>query len=170
MKRHILLVDGDISEWRLFGCVINNLGGGFTCSYVSTAEEAAVVLMADKFDFVFTGYNLPGISGLHLLSYIKNKRRLKKIPVFIYSAEINDNVAEMARLLQAAGCIQKGGTFNWLTHQLKAIIAGDLLPDWCRLQHRADLCNSTIPGNRDYPVNMPDRPSAVFETRQVEAQ
>jgi DNA-binding NarL/FixJ family response regulator len=139
MKRHILLVDTDINERELFKAALGKVNACYTISYASCAVDAVTAMADAKPDFVFIENDLPFGNALHLLSFIKISRKLRKARVFIYTEMISDELSKMARLLGAAGCMQKKGAFNWLSHQLKAVIAGELMPAFMLLQYYTPL-------------------------------
>jgi CheY-like chemotaxis protein len=128
MKSRILLVDNNSDARRIFKLAVEEIGSGLTCSFAGDAQEAvSMMARGERFDLVFVENYLRGVSGLHLLSFIRNKRELKNMRVFIYTTRIDDYLDKMALLLGASGCIQKNGSPGYLVHQLKAILARDLL-------------------------------------------
>jgi DNA-binding NarL/FixJ family response regulator len=134
MKRNVLLIDNDPAEVKTFMEAVKNMEGSFTCSHVPDVKQAWVLLREEKPHIVFAKDSLPGLNGFHLLSGIKNDRRLKRTKVFIYTNLISDEIDKMARLLGASGCMEKKDDINWLTHQFKAIFAGDLMPEYTLLK------------------------------------
>lgn len=129
VKKQILLIDEDKDELRSFTRIVNHIDPSFRCMYADAAKRTLHLLPYAQPDFVFTNYHLPEINGLQLLSAIKFEPRLKAVKVFIYSESIDDETIKMAKILGAAGCIEKG-TFNDLAHQFKAIFSGELLPSY----------------------------------------
>jgi CheY-like chemotaxis protein len=134
MKKHVLLIDEDKSELNHFMSAIGNIKGNIKCTYASSSEQALEMLKFIEPHFIFIDYNMPKVNGLQLLSVIKGEPKLKGVKVFIYSENISDEIHKMARILGAAGCIEKHGTISWLTHQFTAIFAGDLMPSYALLK------------------------------------
>jgi DNA-binding NarL/FixJ family response regulator len=144
MKRHILLVDNNSTERTKFKAALKNANAAYTLSYASCAIEALTLMTEDQPDFVFIENNLPVTPALYLLSFIKTSRKFRRAKVFIYTQMISDELGKMARLLGAAGCMQKNGAFNWLTHQLKALIASDLVPGYIVLKYYTPLYDEVV--------------------------
>jgi len=134
MKRYLLLIDNDPAEIETFMEAVKNMESSFICCHVPDVKQAWVMLKEERPDLVFANDSLPGLNGFHLLSGIKNDRRLKRTRVFIYTDVISDEIDKMARLLGASGCVEKKGDSNWLTHQLRAIVAMDLMPEYALLK------------------------------------
>src|SRR5687767_13934474 len=104
MKKHILLVDDDKDELKLFMEALADVPGSFKCTYANNATQGLDMLNYLHPDFSFIDYNLPQVNGLDMLAEIKKDRRVNDIPVFLYSTNIARNTRESARALGAAGC------------------------------------------------------------------
>jgi DNA-binding NarL/FixJ family response regulator len=132
MKRHIFLIDENENELKTFMEALNEIDDSFVCTYAGNAKEALEMLHSLEPDFVFLNYCMPA-TGLPLVSVIKNETRLKHAKIFIYSASIGEEINKMAKLLGASGCIEKQESTSKLTHALRAIFAGDLMPSYAFL-------------------------------------
>jgi hypothetical protein len=134
MKRQILLVDEDNKELHTFMAAIENIPESLECTYCSNVSQAVEMLRKRVPDFIFIGKS-PDVSELQLLSFVCNEPKLRGSKAFIYSDNINEETYKMAKLLGASGCIEKNGTINWLTHQLKAIVAEILMPRYTLMRN-----------------------------------
>ena len=135
MKKHLLLIDADKKELTNFMSALKDINGDFKCTYAERSEQAMDMLKYIQPDFIFMDYNLPSVNGLQLLSVIRNEPRLQRTKIYIYTETISEEVDKMARLLGAAGCIEKNATVNWLTHLFKAIFDGQLMPNYAIMKN-----------------------------------
>ena len=130
MKKHILLIEDDNDELGIFMDALNKVEGSFKCTYAKSADHALEILNYVKPDLIFIDFNLPKVNGLQFLSIFHSDSKPNGIRVFLYSTKITDEVRKMAKVLGAAGCIEKTNTINNLVHQLKAILNPALLPSY----------------------------------------
>ena len=135
MKKHILLIDDDKNELTTFMSALKNIDGDYKCTYAERSEQALEMLKYIQPDFIFIDYNLPDVNGLQVLSVIHNEPRLQRTKIYIYTETISEEVEKMARLLGAAGCIEKNATVGWLTHLFKAIFDGQLMPKYAIMRN-----------------------------------
>ena len=138
IKKHVLLVDKDKNQLDHFMSALNEVQETCKCTYAADHSKALEMLKYLHPDIIFVEHSAPDFSGLKLLSIISNRSKLKETRTFIYTETITEEVNKMAKMLGAAGCVEKNGTVNWLTHQLKAIIAGELLPPYVLLKNSKD--------------------------------
>jgi CheY-like chemotaxis protein len=124
MKPHILLVDDDKDELLIFLDALREVPeeDGFKCSYANSAEKALEMLKFLVPDFIFLDFNLPGMNGLQLLSYINTQLDLKHTPVYMYSNKITDAIRQSAKLLGADGCIAKADSIHALRNELESVL------------------------------------------------
>lgn len=107
MKKHILLIDDDVDELKIFTDVLEELPGNYKCTYASSAFQAFDMLKFIHPHLIFIDYNLPAMNGIELLGEIKKERELMEIPVYIYSTTVSPETKRLASLLGAAGSLQK---------------------------------------------------------------
>jgi CheY-like chemotaxis protein len=123
MKKHILLIDDDKDELKLFMEALDNVPGSFKCTYANCASQGLDMLNYLHPDFIFIDYNIPQVNGMEMLTEIKKDRRLADIPVFLYSTSIPKPTREAAMALGAAGCIEKPNTIGMLAVVLRSVVA-----------------------------------------------
>jgi DNA-binding NarL/FixJ family response regulator len=138
MKKHILLIDADRHELTAFMAALKEMIGEYKCTYAESSEQALEMLKFIQPDFIFIGYNLPRVNGLQVLSVIRSEARLQRAKVYIYTETITEEIGKMARVLGAAGCIEKKATVSWLTHLFKAIFDGQLMPKFAILKNPSE--------------------------------
>lgn len=76
----VLLVDDDET---IRDTLYELLSESYVCQTAETAEKALARLEADEYDVVLTDISMPGLSGLELLGYVRQK--FPKTPVIIIS-------------------------------------------------------------------------------------
>jgi len=135
MKKHLLLIDDDKNELTLFMSALKDINGDFKCTYADRSEQALDMLKYIQPDYIFIEYDLPNVNGLQVLSVIRNEPGLQRTKIYIYTETISEEIDKMARLLGAAGCIEKKATVGWLTHLFKAIFDGQLMPKYAILRN-----------------------------------
>ena len=99
-----ILVADDSSFIRLQIC--NSLrGAGYTVEEATNGEEAwnyiSSTLSAGKFDIdvVITDVEMPKMDGLHLVSLIRGKEELARLPVYVFSSlASDDNIKKWEKL------------------------------------------------------------------------
>ncbi len=64
MKKHILLIDDDVDELKIFNDALEELPGNFKCTYASNAYQAMDMLKFIHPHFIFIDYNLPAMNGI----------------------------------------------------------------------------------------------------------
>lgn len=93
----ILVVDDFATMRRILKNVLNQLDfqNVFEADDGSTAVE---VLDAEKIDFVIADWNMPQMTGIDLLRYMRSKEELKDIPFLMVTAEgQQENVIEAVK-------------------------------------------------------------------------
>lgn len=93
----ILVVD-DFATMRR---IIRNLLGKLGYDDVDEAEDGTValpMLHSERYDFLITDLNMPGMSGLELLRAVREDRNLRNLPVLVVTADANrEQIVEAAR-------------------------------------------------------------------------
>ena len=87
-----LLVEDDIEDQELFQAVLQEVASDIVCYTASNAEEALSMLIHEGFlpDYIFTDLQMPKINGLEFLKTLKRHKKLKNIPVVMYTSEYSD--------------------------------------------------------------------------------
>lgn len=130
MRKGILIIDPDKEEFQSFLNVLQHIQGGYHCKYATDGLSACKVLHRYLPGVIFINNELPQLSGLQFLSYIKSEERLQSIRVYIYATTISNEVNNMAQTLGASGCIEKTGCPQTFLRELKAILNPVLLSNY----------------------------------------
>jgi CheY-like chemotaxis protein len=133
MQKNILLIDDDIDELKIFTDAVKEVPGNFKCIFVNDTQEALIKLQSFIPDYIFVDFNIPKINGLDFLSAVKKSDNLKKIPVFLYSTSISNEMSRMAELLGAAGSIEKTFSIAMLASELKVLLTDGARPNYVML-------------------------------------
>ena len=90
---HLLIVDDDIQQARLFEHLLNDLGPGPTCHHALSSSTALAFLRrspphekAPRPDLIILDLNMPGTDGCETLKTIKSDPEFSCIPVIMFSA------------------------------------------------------------------------------------
>ena len=82
----ILVVDDFSTMRRIIRNILRQLGYA-NIEEADDGTSAMAKLKNEKFDFVISDWNMPGMSGLELLQAIREDESLKHIPVLMVTAE-----------------------------------------------------------------------------------
>jgi CheY-like chemotaxis protein len=83
--RRILVVDDSISARALHRAILE--AAGFTVHAVESSGTALALLEQNAYDAVVTDIHMPDHDGLWLTAQIRADARLRKLPVFVLSAD-----------------------------------------------------------------------------------
>ena len=128
MKTHILLVDDDIDEMKIFAEALKDVVGDFKCTYASDGEHALKMLPYLLPQVIFVDFNMPQMNGLQLAQEIRKVRRLDKIPLFLYSTHISMDVIQKANESGITGYLVKPDTIAQLSGTLKTVLGAAIIP------------------------------------------
>ncbi|WP_338924082.1 chemotaxis response regulator CheY (plasmid) [Pseudomonas silesiensis] len=92
----ILIVDDFATMRRIIKGLLRDLG--FTNTVEADDGHTAIpVLKAGGIDFLVTDWNMPGMTGIDLLRYVRADENLKSLPVLMVTAE-----AKREQIIEAA--------------------------------------------------------------------
>ncbi len=95
---HILFADDDIDDRFFFDAVISALPIPTTLKIFEDGEQLMKNLAKNSDnlpDVLFLDLNMPKINGIKCLVEIKKNKKLKQLPVIIYSTSVPDNIADL---------------------------------------------------------------------------
>ncbi|MFH0342601.1 MAG: chemotaxis response regulator CheY [Chromatiales bacterium] len=116
----ILIVDDFSTMRRIIKMLLRELGFSNT-DEANDGNSALPLLQSGGFDFVITDWNMPGMSGLHLLKAIRSDIRLSTLPVLMVTAESKRDQVVEAALVGVNGYIVKPFTANTLKEKIEKI-------------------------------------------------
>ena len=123
MKTHILLVDDDIDEMKTFVEALKEVLEPFKCTYASNGIHALKMLLYLRPEAIFVDYNMPAMNGLEFVEEIKKNQELQRIPVFLYSRHISQDIIDRAEKMDITGCMEKPASIEGLVKALKSVFA-----------------------------------------------
>ncbi len=92
----ILIVDDFSTMRRIVKNLLADLGFTNTAE-ADDGQTALPILKQEKFDFVVTDWNMPGMTGIDLLKAIRADDKLRSLPVLMVTAE-----AKREQIIEAA--------------------------------------------------------------------
>ncbi len=118
--KNILVVEDSPINMELTVCLLEY--DGYEVSKAMDAEQALQQLGNKEFDLILLDIQLPGMDGLELLGLIKNKEKIKDIPVVALTA--NAMTGDKEKFLEAgcSGYIAK----PFSTHEFSETVASFL--------------------------------------------
>ncbi|MFQ5905776.1 MAG: response regulator [bacterium] len=102
MFRVLVVDDEKLVRWTLKNSLEN---AGYAATAVEDADTAIRILKTGDFELVISDVKLIGMSGLELLSHIRQTR--PGLPVILITAYGNDNMRQEARSRGAAAFFDK---------------------------------------------------------------
>jgi two-component system chemotaxis response regulator CheY len=93
----ILVVDDFSTMRRIIRNLLRDLGFNNT-QEADDGATALPMLQKEKFDFLITDWNMPGMQGIDLLKAVRADENLKSLPVLMVTAEAKkDQIVEAAQ-------------------------------------------------------------------------
>jgi len=117
----ILIVDDFSTMRRIIKNMLRDLG--FTNTYEADDGTTALPMLKNgSFDFLVTDWNMPGMSGIDLLSYVRADDRIKHLPVLIVTAEAKREQIIKAAQAGVNGYVIKPFTAQVLKEKIERIL------------------------------------------------
>lgn len=93
----ILIVDDFSTMRRIIKNLLRDLGFDNT-EEADDGTTALPMLQAERFDFLITDWNMPGMQGIDLLKAVRTDTQLQSLPVLMVTAESKrDQIVEAAQ-------------------------------------------------------------------------
>ncbi|MBT3313084.1 MAG: response regulator [Anaerolineae bacterium] len=114
----IWLVDDDEEMLSAMGLMLNMLD--FETRFFMRARPAAEALLAgEKPDALLLDINMPEVSGLDMLEFVRRRATWKNLPVIMLSTEAADVTVDQAFALGADGYVTKPVMIDELEAEIK---------------------------------------------------
>ncbi len=121
MSKSVLIIDDDEDD-RFFFCeAVSQIDHSITCLAFANALQALDRLtnMKDLLpDYIFLDLNLPRVHGKECLLRLKQNKKLKDIPVIIYSTSKRQEDKEETKKLGAAYFLTKPSMLSVLVSEI----------------------------------------------------
>lgn len=118
MSKVIWLVDDDEDMLRAINLMLEMLG--YETRFFLAARPAAQALLAgDKPDLLMLDINMPEVSGLDMLEFVRRRKTWRQMPVLMLSTEAADVTVDQAMKLGADGYVTKPVMIDELERELE---------------------------------------------------
>ncbi len=94
-----------------------------TCAFLNAPDAVERLLTGEKPDVLLLDINMPEISGLDMLEFIRNKKEWDQLPVVILSTEADEVTIDEAFKLGANGYLTKPVMIDELKNEIQQVIA-----------------------------------------------
>ncbi|MGZ9167085.1 MAG: response regulator [Anaerolineales bacterium] len=111
--RHVWIVDDDEEMSRAVGLMLNLLDCD-TTSFLTVRSAVQTLLTRKMPDLIILDINLPEVSGLDMLEFLRRRPEWKDIPVVMLSSEAADTTVDKALELGADSYVMKPVTIEEL--------------------------------------------------------
>ena len=111
--KQVWIVDDDEEMSRAVGLMLKLLDCE-SASFFSARFAAQALLVGKLPDLIILDVNMPEVSGLDLVEYLRRRPESKDIPIVILSSEAADSVADKALALGADSYVKKPITIDEL--------------------------------------------------------
>ena len=121
---YLLNIDDDTDDGLFFMEAVKEISADATCLVLSSGENAVQFLSHDMGvlpDYIFLDINMPGMNGKECLVKLRSMRRLRNVPIVMFSTSIPDHEKKNFRNLNASTC-QKPSDFHSLKTVIKSIL------------------------------------------------
>jgi two-component system chemotaxis response regulator CheY len=109
----VWIVDDDEEMARAISLFLKLLDCG-TSSFFNARSVAQALLSGKRPDLLILDVNMPEVSGLDLLEFLRRRREWKDLPVLMLSSESADTMIDRAMAIGANGYMTKPITFEEL--------------------------------------------------------
>ena len=125
MAWRVLVADDDPEICTLIKTILGR--GGYDVTSCSDAESALVHIGKDKpYDLLISDFMLPGISGLELITQLRQNRATSRLPIVMISGHNNYAMDERARSAGANAFLVKPFTVVQLRTIVRQLLADPL--------------------------------------------
>jgi len=111
--RRVWIVDDDQEMAHAMGMMLELLKYQ-TISFLNARSAAQNLLAGERPDLVLLDINMPEVSGLDLLEFLRRRPEWKSLPVVMLSSEAADVTVDEAMELGADGYVMKPATIEEL--------------------------------------------------------
>ncbi len=119
----LLNIDDDPDDLDFFFRAVKTINPLAKCLLAKNAKEALHILKDTLLpDYIFLDIRMPMLDGKAVLAELRKNRRLRSVPVIMYSGSILNSEIEEYKNLGANQFLPKAANFQALVESLKQII------------------------------------------------
>ena len=123
--RHVWIVDDDEEMSRAVGLLLNLLNCD-TTSFFTVRSAVQTLLTGNMPDLIILDINLPEVSGLDMLEFLRRRPEWKNLPVVVLSSETADAIVDKALELGADSYVKKPVTIEELEKAMATAFSNHL--------------------------------------------
>jgi CheY-like chemotaxis protein len=119
----LLNIDDDPEDLDFFFRAVKTINPFAKCLLARNAKEALHILKDTLLpDYIFLDIRMPMLDGKSVLTELRKNRKLRSVPVIMYSGSIMNSEMEEYKTLGATQFLPKPSNFQSLVESLKQII------------------------------------------------
>ena len=124
MSVKVLIIDDDEDDRELFSYALSNVSSDVTCVEAVDGEDGLRLLRENDCnpDYIFLDLNMPRVDGILFLGKMRRDRRLRNIPVIIYTTSKFQNDKEKCVGLGAVHFITKPTTISEIESAISFVL------------------------------------------------
>lgn len=109
LVRTVFYCDDDDEDLVLFTDVVKEINPQYDCITCLHSEEALNMLSTGdlKPDIIFLDINMPRMSGIELLAWLRRQHSFENTPIIMYSTSLNDREVRYCQELGAVRVLPK---------------------------------------------------------------
>jgi DNA-binding response OmpR family regulator len=115
-------VDDDLEMLEAMDLMLTMIGFE-TRAFLSARSAAEALLAGGKLDALLLDINMPEVSGMDLLEFVRHRAEWNTLPVVMLSTEAADITVDKATKLGADGYVTKPVTIDELEYEINNAIA-----------------------------------------------
>jgi len=123
--RHVWIVDNDEEMSHAVGLMLNLLDCD-TTSFFNVRSAVQTLLTGKMPDLIILDINLPEVSGLDMLEFLRRRPEWKNLPIVMLSSESADAIVDKALELGADSYVMKPVTIEELEKAMFTAISNHL--------------------------------------------
>ena len=105
MKKHILLVDDDVSLRTTLRTCLEV--AGFICAEAKDGHDGRIWVENESPDLIVTDHQMPKVTGLELVKALKSQKNTVTIPIIFYSGQLTPDLKTHALQAGAIAVLEK---------------------------------------------------------------
>lgn len=126
--KHVWIVDDDEEMNRAVGLMLKLLDCE-VASFYNVRSAAQTLLIGRPPDLIILDLNMPEVSGMDMIEFLRRRRESKNIPIVILSSEASDSIVDRALELGADSYVRKPVTIEELDKALQVAFMKHQIPE-----------------------------------------
>lgn len=120
----IFYCDDDDDDLMMFSDIIRQIDPELQCITANDCEDALQLLSSENVspDLIFLDINMPKMSGIELLAWLKRYHSFQQVPIIMYSTSLNKRETDYCTELGASAVIPKLFSLDESIKQLRETV------------------------------------------------